>query len=226
MRIPNVVIEIPASSFCATSRTLYEPMYVVALIKAYVNNARLPKDHQIRVRGIDPSTLERHFAFTETEGATAEYDRLRARYEIRPGDKAEIFDLVYPGPSFRAAFDEAARSKGLPEYHRRPEEVARHPLDEPTGAPECAKLSGVTEEQAAAMDAAGYGLIERLASARPLDIAAIPGIGARASAIIAEALRAHNAGAPVEETVPAASGDEDGAPLSVKPLAPVILPEG
>jgi len=105
MQIPNKVIIINTS----TSRTYYEPDYVVPLVRALWKGAiddvykdivvtdpetKNPYQQYVRVREF-VGTIEEFLAFEEA--------RLRNLYGMNPRTKALLFDIVYPGNTFRAA---------------------------------------------------------------------------------------------------------------------------
>ena len=166
MQIPNKIITINTS----TSRTYYEPDYVVPLIRALWTGAIDNVFKDITVADADPKNKyqqalsTREFTGTIEELLAFEEQRLRAQYGVNPRTKSLLFDIVYPGNSFRAAVTALLG------------EVVQD--DEDTTSPIAELLDlGIPEGDATILAGGGFFTAESLAQCSIGDLVPLPSIG-------------------------------------------------
>lgn len=202
--IPNVVITINQS----TSRTFYEPSYVVPLLRALWSGAvddvykdivvTEPKNpHQ---RANSQRTLDGTFE----EVLSYEEQRLRRLYGVNPRTNALLFDIVYPGNTFRAAF--GAVVEGEPGF-------AGDGKKDSAGPHTVFVNIGIPDNDASRLVAAGITSVEQLAHCSVGDLLPVPGIGRakgqRYIDLASEAVFSPTEGAAAEAPEAATSLSED-----------------
>lgn len=201
--IPNVVIQVNTS----TSRTFYEPEYVVPLLRALWTGAvddvykdlvvSAPRNHYQKANAKRVVSGDFH------EALAYEERRLRNLYGVNPRTGSLLFDLVYPGNTFAQAFrallgDEASEGS-VPS------------VGSATSTLEEFVTIGVPEDDAARLVAGGFHTVQQLAQSSVGDLLPLPNIGrVRAQRYIDAAITAlhgykpnsHEEGEEGEEVTP------------------------
>lgn len=169
--IPNVVIEVLTS----TSRTFYEPNYVVPLLRAMWTGAVDDVYKDITVK--EPKTpyqkaqAQRVFAdSTLDEVCRFEEQRLRNLYGVNPVTKSLLFDIIYPGTMFAQAFKAVVGGSDSVSIELTPD----GPVVSPT---EVFTAVGISDSDAALLLGHGITTLEHLAACSIGDLLPIPTIG-------------------------------------------------
>lgn len=179
LNIPNVVIEVADT----TSRTFYEPEYVVPLIRAMWTGIIDPlKDITTKA---PTGKYQEAFAHTKFNGTLDEFiayeeRRLRNLYGINPRTNGLLFDIVYPGSMFGMTVRKLIGAE------------ADAPTEEKTVLRTQPLVDiGVSQADAEVMVAAGFDSVDKLAAASVGDLLPLPRIGkVRAERYIAAAFAA------------------------------------
>lgn len=111
IRIPRVCIHIPGIH----SREKLEPRYVFPLFKAMWKDSMRDPSDTVRITEMPPNIPDNDkFRVLPLAGAMEyESSRLRAEFGLHPKTQEPWFDHVYPGDTFAAAFDAAAKDAAV-----------------------------------------------------------------------------------------------------------------